>query len=142
MLIFLQSHAAAGLLLLRWIDCLAWLRHSTGLGEAWNFGSRRDRFDCRHAQAAEQPITWAGLLGAAETAVVLGDPTQPGLDIEPVVPAQHQPPAFSSQLSRPPRASGTWWVGTGTKYDPDSTVAMNGPGSYVLRSCRTGALRR
>jgi hypothetical protein len=26
--------------------------------------------------------------------------------------------------------SGTWWVGTGTKYDPDSTVPMS-PGTYV-----------
>ena len=27
--------------------------------------------------------------------------------------------------------SGTWWVGTGTKFDPDSTVPTK-PGSYVI----------
>ena len=27
--------------------------------------------------------------------------------------------------------SGTWWVGTGEKYDPESTVAVP-PGSYVI----------
>ena len=31
--------------------------------------------------------------------------------------------------------SGTWWVGTGTKFDPDSTVPM-GAGTYVLHSAK------
>jgi len=29
--------------------------------------------------------------------------------------------------------SGTWWVGTGPKYDPDSTVAVHA-GSYVVHT--------
>jgi long-subunit fatty acid transport protein len=29
--------------------------------------------------------------------------------------------------------SGTWWVGTGTKYDPDSTVPLKA-GSFVVHA--------
>jgi hypothetical protein len=35
-----------------------------------------------------------------------------------------QPSAFSSARSLHHRAQGKWWVGTGTKFDPDGTVPM------------------
>jgi hypothetical protein len=78
-------------------------------------------------------ITWTGRPGAAETAVVLGDPTKPGLYIELVkwYPHNMSRPHFHPNDRYITVLSGTWWVGTGTKYDPDSTVPMP-PGSYVV----------
>ena len=78
-------------------------------------------------------ITWAGRPGAAETAVVLGDPSKPGLYIELVkwYPHNMSRPHFHPNDRYITVLSGTWWVGTGTKYDPDSTVAMPA-GSYVV----------
>ena len=37
---------------------------------------------------------------------------------------QHEPSAFPSQRSVHHLLKGTWWVGTGTKFNPDSTVPM------------------
>jgi quercetin dioxygenase-like cupin family protein len=78
-------------------------------------------------------IPWkAAANGGPQTAVMLGDPEKPGLYIVLVKWPPHQ-------MSRPhwhPNdrfitvLSGTWWVGTGNKYDPDSTVPMPA-GSYV-----------
>jgi hypothetical protein len=78
-------------------------------------------------------ITWTGRPGVAETAVVLGDPTKTGLYIELVkwYPHNMSRPHFQPNDRYITVLSGTWWVGTGTKYDPDSTVAMP-PGSYVV----------
>jgi quercetin dioxygenase-like cupin family protein len=78
-------------------------------------------------------ITWTGRPGVAETAVVLGDPTKTGLYIELVkwYPHNMSRPHFHPNDRYITVLSGTWWVGTGTKYDPDSTVAMP-PGSYVV----------
>jgi quercetin dioxygenase-like cupin family protein len=68
----------------------------------------------------------------ADTAILLGDPDKPGLYI--ILTKWH-----AHHMSRPhfhPHdryitvLSGTWWVGTGTKYDPDSTVPIR-PGSFV-----------
>ena len=71
-------------------------------------------------------IKWVEGNGGAANAVLVGDPTQPGLYI--VLTKWH-----AHHMSRPhyhPNnryitvLSGTWWVGTGTKYDPDSTVPL------------------
>jgi hypothetical protein len=78
-------------------------------------------------------ITWTGRPGAAETAVVLGDPSKPGLYIELVkwYPHNNSRPHFHPNDRYITVLSGTWWVGSGTKYDPDSMVAMPA-GSYVV----------
>ncbi len=69
--------------------------------------------------------------GSAQ-AVMVGDPTKPGLYI--VLTRWH-----AHHMSRPhfhPNdrfitvLEGTWWVGTGTKYDPDSTTPVP-TGSFV-----------
>jgi hypothetical protein len=71
-------------------------------------------------------IKWVEGNGGAANAILVGDPTKPGLYI--VLTKWH-----AHHMSRPhyhPNAryitvlSGTWWVGTGTKYDPDSTVPL------------------
>src|ERR1700745_1014899 len=62
-----------------------------------------------------------------QTAVVVGDPTKPG----PYMvftkwlggnPFSH--PHFLSNDAFITGLKGTWWVGSGTKYDPSSTVPM------------------
>lgn len=68
----------------------------------------------------------------ADTAILAGDPTKPGIYVE--LTRWH-----AGHMSRPhfhpydryiTVISGTWWVGTGTKYDPNTTVGMP-PGSFV-----------
>ncbi len=70
--------------------------------------------------------------GKSATAILAGDPNKPGLYVE--LTKWH-----AGNMSRPhfhPNdryiyvIQGPWWVGTGTKYDPDTTVAMP-TGSYV-----------
>jgi hypothetical protein len=68
----------------------------------------------------------------ADTAILAGDPSKPGIYVE--LTRWH-----AGHMSRPhfhpydryiTVISGTWWVGTGTKYDPNTTVGMP-PGSFV-----------
>ena len=77
-------------------------------------------------------IHWVDDAIGAKTAVLLGDPSKPGLYIELVKwtphhmshPHWHPNDRFITVLS------GTWWVGTGIKFDPDRTVPMPA-GSFV-----------
>jgi quercetin dioxygenase-like cupin family protein len=71
--------------------------------------------------------------GTSESAVLFGDPSKPG-------PYVMRIKWLPGNMSRPHThatdrffvvISGTWWVGSGTKFDPDSTVPA-GPGSYVI----------
>ena len=71
-------------------------------------------------------------IAAIEAELLAGNPEMPGLYVELVKWHAHH-------MSRPhfhPNdrfiyvISGTWWVGTGSKFDPDSTVAVK-PGSFV-----------
>jgi quercetin dioxygenase-like cupin family protein len=111
------------------------------LGAASSLGSAEPRSPARAAEIDPTAVTyklpnqiaWTGRPGAAETAVVLGDPSKPGLYIELVkwYPHNMSHPHFHPNDRYITVLSGTWWVGTGTKYDPDSTVAMP-PGSYVV----------
>jgi hypothetical protein len=77
-------------------------------------------------------IQWIDDSIGAKTAVLAGDPAKPGLYVMLVKwephhmshPHWHPNDRFVTVIS------GTWWVGTGTKFDPDSTVAMPA-GSFV-----------
>lgn len=77
-------------------------------------------------------IHWTDGPAGAKMAVLVGDPTKPGLYIVLVKwtahhmshPHWHPNDRFITVLS------GTWWVGTGAKFDPDSTVALPA-GSFV-----------
>jgi hypothetical protein len=78
-------------------------------------------------------IKWTGRPGVAEQAVLMGDPTKPGWY---AVLVKWYPHNFSHPHTHPNDRyamvlSGTWWVGSGTKFDPDATVAMPA-GSYVV----------
>jgi hypothetical protein len=78
-------------------------------------------------------IPWVENERAGSAAAILaGDPSKPGIYVE--LTKWH-----AGHMSRPhfhPNdryiyvISGTWWVGTGTKFDPNTTVGMP-PGSYV-----------
>jgi hypothetical protein len=61
-----------------------------------------------------------------QQAVLYGDPTKPGLYIVLVkwLPGHMSRPHFHPNDRFITVISGTWWVGTGPKYDPDSTVPM------------------
>jgi quercetin dioxygenase-like cupin family protein len=79
-------------------------------------------------------IKWVkNAAGTNEQAILFGDPAKPG-------PYVVRIKWFPGNMSRPHShpndrffvvLSGTWWVGTGEKYDPESTVPVP-PGSYVI----------
>jgi len=78
-------------------------------------------------------IKWVEGAGGAANAILAGDPAKPGLYVELTKwhgghmshPHFHQNDRFIYVIS------GTWWVGTGTKYDPDSTKPVQA-GSFVV----------
>ena len=69
-------------------------------------------------------IKWDDHLARGEgTAVLAGDPTKPGIYVELVKWHAHHMshPHFHPNDRFITVISGTWWVGTGTKFDPDTT---------------------
>ena len=71
-------------------------------------------------------IKWTDEASGVKTAVVLGDPSKPGLYIVLAkwTPHRMSHPHFHPNDRYITVLSGTWWVGTGTKFDPDSTVPL------------------
>jgi quercetin dioxygenase-like cupin family protein len=73
-------------------------------------------------------LQWRDPLGTSgvNQAVLQGDPTKPGLY---VVLNRFKPGNFSRPHFHPNDRfitvlKGTWWVGTGSKFDPDNTLPM------------------
>jgi hypothetical protein len=77
-------------------------------------------------------IHWTGNPGGAQQAVLVGDPSKPGLYVVLTkwTPHHMSHPHFHPNNRYITVISGTWWVGTGTKYDPDSTTPIPA-GSFV-----------
>jgi len=77
-------------------------------------------------------IPWIDNPGGASQAVLVGDPSKPGLYIELTKwhPHHMSHPHFHPNDRFITVISGTWYVGTGTKYDPDSTTPIPA-GSFV-----------
>ncbi len=77
-------------------------------------------------------IKWTDSPTGSKTAVLLGDPAKPGVYIVLVRWTAHHMshPHFHPNDRFITVLSGTWWVGTGAKFDPDSTVAIPA-GSFV-----------
>ncbi|HEV3333804.1 MAG TPA: cupin domain-containing protein [Bryobacteraceae bacterium] len=77
-------------------------------------------------------IEWRKGAGA-DTATLLGDPSKPGVYVQLIRwhphnmsrPHSHSTERYITVLS------GTWWIGTGPKYDPDSTFPVTA-GTYVV----------
>jgi hypothetical protein len=77
-------------------------------------------------------IQWTGGGGGALQAVMAGDPSKPGLYVVLTkwTPHHMSRPHFHPNDRFIYVISGTWYVGTGSKYDPDSTTPMPA-GSFV-----------
>src|SRR3954471_13628479 len=73
-------------------------------------------------------IEWKDPTGAsgAKSAVLVGDPSKPGLYVVMVkwLPGNFSKPHFHPNDRFIRVVSGTWWVGTGPKFDPANTVPM------------------
>lgn len=81
-----------------------------------------------------QDIQWVrNAAGTSEQAILFGDPTQPGPYVIRIkwLPGNFSRPHFHNGDRFFTVVSGTWWVGTGDTFDPDSTVPIPA-GSYVL----------
>jgi hypothetical protein len=68
----------------------------------------------------------------SKEAVLAGDPTKPGIYVMLIkwLPHNMSRPHFHPNDRFIKVLSGTWWVGTGPKYDPDNTVPLPA-GSFV-----------
>src|SRR5438477_3417885 len=73
-----------------------------------------------------QNIRWVDSPAGSSTYVVAGDPAKPGLYIVLTKWSPHHMsrPHFHPNDRYITVLSGVWWVGTGNKYDPDSTVPL------------------
>lgn len=77
-------------------------------------------------------IHWTDQPGGSRIAKLVGDPDKPGLYIVFYVWTAHHMshPHFHPNDRFITVLSGTWWVGTGTKFEPDKTVPVPA-GSFV-----------
>ena len=82
-------------------------------------------------------IQWTDEPIGAKTAVLAGDPSKPGLYVILVkwMPHHMSHPHWHPNDRFITVISGTWWVGTGTKFDPGSTVPMRA-GTFVKHFAR------
>ena len=69
----------------------------------------------------------------ADTATLQGDPSKPGIYIQLIRwhPHNMSRPHSHSTERYITVISGTWWIGTGAKYDPESTFPVSA-GTYVV----------
>jgi hypothetical protein len=87
-----------------------------------------------------ETIKWVrNAAGTQETAVLFGDPEKPGPYVMRLrwLPGNMSRPHFHPNDRFFVVIEGTWWLGSGEKYDPDSTVPV-GPGTYVFH--KAGAI--
>jgi hypothetical protein len=77
-------------------------------------------------------LHWVDSPSGISQAVLRGDPTKPGLYIVLATWHAHHMshPHFHPNDRFITVISGTWWVGTGTKFEPDKTVPLPA-GSFV-----------
>ena len=77
-------------------------------------------------------IKWQDTGAGARNAVLMGDPSKPGPYIVMVkwLPGNFSRPHFHPNDRFITVLKGTWWVGTGTKFDTSQTVPMPA-GSFV-----------
>jgi hypothetical protein len=79
-------------------------------------------------------IKWVrNAAGTNESAVLFGDPSKPGPYVVRLrwLPGNMSRPHFHLNDRFFVVLSGTWWMGTGEKFDPDNTVPVPA-GSYVI----------
>ena len=79
-------------------------------------------------------IKWVrNAAGTNEQAILFGDPAKPGPYVVRIkwLPGNFSKPHFHNGDRFFVVVSGTWWVGTGDKFDTEQTVAVPA-GSYVI----------
>jgi len=79
-------------------------------------------------------IKWVrNVAGTNESAILHGDPSKPGPYVMQLkwLPGNMSRPHFHPNDRFFVVVKGTWWVGTGEKFDPDSTAPVTA-GSYVV----------
>ena len=78
-------------------------------------------------------IKWAKTAAGAESVVVQGSPSEPGIYVQLIrwPPGVGSRPHYHNQDRFITVISGTWYKGTGTKYDPDSMVPMPA-GTFIV----------
>ena len=79
-------------------------------------------------------IKWVrNAAGTNEQAILFGDPTKPGPYVVRLrwLPGNMSRPHFHQHDRHFVVISGTWWLGTGETFDPDSTVPVPA-GTYVI----------
>ena len=107
---------------------------AVAIGAAVFFGSARAADLNPAAITIKMPdqIHWVARPDGAVEADVQGDPSKPGTYIILFRWTAHHMsrPHFHPHDRFITVISGTWWVGTGTKFDPDSTVPLPA-GSFV-----------
>ena len=83
-------------------------------------------------------ITWVrNAAGTQETAILFGDPAKPGPYVMRLrwLPHNMSRPHYHENDRFFVVISGTWWLGSGDKYDPNSTVPAKA-GSYVYHRAK------
>lgn len=83
-------------------------------------------------------IKWVkNAAGTTEQAVLFGDPAKPGPYVMQIkwLPGNASRPHFHPNDRFFVVVSGTWWVGTGDKYEPEKMVPMPA-GSYVVHHAK------
>ena len=83
-------------------------------------------------------IKWVrNAAGTQETAVLFGDPEKPGPYVVRLrwLPGNMSRPHYHANDRFFVVIEGTWWLGSGDKYAPESTVPV-GPGTYVLHKAK------
>jgi hypothetical protein len=96
------------------------------------YGADIDRAAVDFKTPAE--IKWVrNAAGTNEQAVLFGDPSKPGPYVVRLkwLPGNMSRPHFHPNDRFFVVLSGTWWMGTGEKFDPESTVPAPA-GSYVI----------
>ena len=73
--------------------------------------------------------------GTNETAVLVGDPSKPGLYVQMFkwLPGNMSRPHWHPNDRYITVLKGTWWVGTGTTFSPETTVGLPA-GTYVTHT--------
>jgi hypothetical protein len=78
-------------------------------------------------------LKWVSREDGNSTAVLFGDPNKPGMYgvLTKWSPGHMSRPHFHPNDRFITVISGTWWVGTGPKWDPATTKGL-GPGTFVV----------
>ena len=88
-----------------------------------------------------EEVTWKDFPNGhgAQMAIVVGDPTKPGIYVTRVKFPPHvmDRPHWHAEEQHITVLKGTWYTGTGDTFDPEHAVPLK-PGSYMLRTHPAG----